>query len=385
LDVDEYAKQVLSLRKAASERRIVVRSRNGTVHNVDLAKYRATGSGIYNPYLCEGDNVYVPERKDKDNNIAVFGAVVRNASFEYVPGDSLRSLIAMAMGFVPNSDPAHALLTRLSMDGRRMDTVEVDARKVFDGQIPDMALRPGDRLIIPQREELRQNYRLRIDGAVVQPGIYPITLGGTHLLEAIRSAGGLLPGANLKAATLIRGGLRGDVDADADAIQNEQLLSRRSGVSVEDSSYYLAETALRIRGEQVSVDFYRLLVEGDSSQNVIVLSGDRITIPSHEGTVYVFGQVVVPGNVTYAKGEDYKYYIREAGGLTNDARGSDVKVIKAKTRAWLDPDETDIEDGDFIWIPKEIHYTFTHDVTVWAQIFGIIGVAATVALLVKSF
>jgi protein involved in polysaccharide export with SLBB domain len=222
-----------------------------------------------------------------------------------------------------------------------------------------------------------------IEGAVVKPGSYPITIGGTHVTEAVKAAGGLLPGANLKAATLVRYRL-GDEENPA-AIQDEQLLSRRTSISPEDSSYYLAETALRIKGELVSVDFHKLFVEGDSTQNVYVRSGDRITIPVHEGTVYVFGQVIAPGHVTFTKGKDYNYYIHEAGGLTNDARGAEVKVIKAKTRAWLDPDETVIEDGDFIWIPKEVHYPFTHDVSVWAQIFGIIGVVATVALLVKSF
>ena len=153
----------------------------------------------------------------------------------------------------------------------------------------------------------------------------------------------------------------------------------------EDSSYYLAETQLRIKGELVSVDFYKLFVEGDSSENAFVRSGDRITIPVHEGTVYVFGQVIQPGHVTFAKGEDYHYYIREAGGFTNDARNSDTKVIKAKTRAWLDPAETVIEDGDFIWVPKEVHYTFAQNASIWSQVFGIIGSVATIALLVKSF
>jgi protein involved in polysaccharide export with SLBB domain len=383
LTVEEYSAQVLRLRTDASERKIVVRSRSGVVHYVDLVKYRMTGLGRYNPYLCEGDNVYVPRREDKDNNIAVFGGLMKKANFEFVPGDSLRGLIAMAMGFVENSDPEHSLLTRLSVDGQRMDSIKVDARAIFEGRSPDIALRPGDRLLIPQREELRQNYRVVIEGAVIQPGSYPITIGGTRLSDAVKAAGGLLPGANLKAATLVR--YRLGEGLNPQAILNEELLSRRTSVGPEDSSYYLAETALRIKGELVSVDFYRLFVDGDSTENAYVRSGDKITIPLHEGTVYVFGQVIAPGHVTFVSGKDYLYYIREAGGVTKDARDGDTKVIKAKTRAWLDPAETIIEDGDFIWIPKETHYPFTHDVSVWAQIFGIIGVVATVALLVKSF
>jgi polysaccharide export outer membrane protein len=383
MTVDEYSRTILMFRKEASERKITLRSRTGATRQVDLVKYRATGDGRYNPYLSEGDNVYVPKREEKDYSIAVFGATMQNAEFEYVPGDSLRELINMAVGFNETSDPEHALLTRLSADGQSMDSVGVDARAIAEGRAPDIALRPGDRLVIPQREELRQNYRVVIDGAVLRPGSYPITIGGTRLSQAIRAAGGLLPGANLRAASLVR--LRLGEERDPQTIGEEQLLSRRTSISVEDSGYYLAETALRIKGEPVSVDFYKLFAEGDSSQDVVVRSGDKITIPLHEGTVYVFGQVIQPGHVGYVKGEDYKYYIRNAGGYTIDARESDVKVIKAKTRAWLDPGETLIEDGDYLWVPKEIHHPPSYYYTTWAQIFGIIGVAATVALLVRSF
>ena len=86
MNIDEYAYQLNRLRQESSERKIVVRSRNGAVHNVDLVKYQITGDGRYNPYLCEGDNVYVPGRSDKDFAIAVFGGLMEKASFEFVPG-----------------------------------------------------------------------------------------------------------------------------------------------------------------------------------------------------------------------------------------------------------------------------------------------------------
>ena len=110
-----------------------------------------------------------------------------------------------------------------------MDSISVDAKAVAEGRAPDIDLRPGDRLVIPQQEELRQNYRVVIEGAVLQPGNYPITVGGTRLSQAIKAAGGLLPGANLKAASLVR--FRFGEQADAQTIEGEQLLSRRTSIS----------------------------------------------------------------------------------------------------------------------------------------------------------
>ena len=81
LTVDEYAQQLLRLRRETSDRHIVVRGRDGSMRHVDLVKYRITGEGRYNPYLSEGDNVYIPERKDENNTIAVFGARMAGADF----------------------------------------------------------------------------------------------------------------------------------------------------------------------------------------------------------------------------------------------------------------------------------------------------------------
>lgn len=382
LTVTEYAQQLTRLRSATSDRHIMVRSRDGSMRNIDLVKYRITGNGKYNPYLCEGDNVYVPERTDEDNTIAVFGARVASANFEFVPGDSLSGLISMGLGFADAGDPEHAFLSRLSPDGRRMDTLHVDARAIAEGSGKDIALRPGDRLVIPRQPEMRQNYRVRVEGAVARPGTYPITLANTRLSEAIRNAGGILKGANLKGATLLR--FRLEAHPDQEAMSNEQLLSKRTSLSVEDSSYYLAETALRLKREEVSVDFYKLFVQGDSSQDVVLRSNDQIQIPGYGGTVYVFGQVVNPGHVEFVAGEDYRYYVEKAGGYTNDARSSDAKIIKAKGQVWLDPGETSLEDGDLLWVPKDLQYPASHYIATWAQVFGIIGVVATVALLVKT-
>ena len=383
LTVDEYAQQLLQLRRGTSDRHIVVRRRDGSMRHVDLVRYRITGEGKYNPYLSEGDNVYVPERKDVNNTIAVFGARMAGAEFEFVPGDSLSRLVSMALGFSETADPEHAYLSRLSVDGQRMDTLRIDARAIAEGKAKDIALQPGDRLVIPQRPEMRQNYRVHIDGAVRWPGTYPITLGSTRLSEAIRNAGGLTTLANLKGASLLRYPLP---DApSSDMLLTEQLLSRRTALSLEDSSYYYAETTLRLKREEVSVDFYRLFAEGDSTQDVVLRSNDQIEIPPHTRTIYVFGQVVNPGHVDFVQGEGYTYYVEKAGGFTNDARSADTKVIKSRTHVWLDPGETTMEDGDLLWVPKEVTYPTAHYITSWAQIFGIIGVVATVALLVQSF
>ena len=306
--------------------------------------------------------------------------IFRKANFEFVEGDSLSTLIGMAMGFPADADPRNALFTRLSAGGTVMDTMRVDAAAIAEHRIADIALRGGDRLIVPKLATALANYHVTVEGEAKFPGDYPITRESTKLSEVLRMAGGFTSNANLAGAVVYRR----STDQDGRALEREQMLSLRASLPVQDTSYYRIESALRLTEEVVSVNFRGLFLNRDSTLDVAVKSNDRIVIPPQQHSIYVFGQVVSPGHVMYENGQGYAYYIRRAGGFANEARESDVKVIKGGTRIWLDPEETAIEDGDMIWIPKETTYPFSHYVTIYAQIAGIIGTAATVALLVNS-
>jgi protein involved in polysaccharide export with SLBB domain len=347
---------------------------------VDLVRYRTSGLGKFNPYLQEGDVVYVPSRSEADNSIAVFGGTIRNANYEFVEGDSLSTLIGMAMGFPPDADPRNAIFTRLSAGGSVMDTMRIDAVAIAERRSADIALRGGDRLVIPKAATVFANYHVAVEGEVNFPGEFPITRENTKLSEVIRLAGGFTGNANLAGAVVYRR----TTEQNSGEFDREQMLSLRAALPVQDTSYYRIESALRLTEEVVSVDFRGLFMDRDTSLDVVLKSNDRIMIPSQQHSIYVFGQVVSPGHVMYEHGQAYGYYIRHAGGFANEARESDVKVIKAGTKIWLDPDETEIEDGDMIWIPKETTYPFSHYVTIYAQVAGILGTVATIALLVNS-
>ena len=382
MTIEEYETKILQMRQAMSERKILVRSRDGSRQQVDLVRYRITGQGKYNPYLREGDVVYVPNRTDLQNSIGVFGGVMSAASFEHVEGDSLSHLVQMAFGFPVGADPVHAVLTRLSRNGRRMDTLHVDARAVVEHRADDIALLPGDRLVIPALPDARLNYRVELKGEVVAPGMYPITRDSTRLTTIIRQAGGFTREANLKGARLIRSAV--SPDDPTQQLQNEWLLSRRAGISVEDTSYYGAETRLRLAGETVALDFEKLFLEGDSTNDVVLRTYDKIEVPRRQRSIYVFGQVVHPGHVALEEGRDYMYYIAQAGGFTQDARDGDTRVIKVGSRIWLDPEETVVEDGDYIWVPKEIEYPLAYYASTWVPFAAILSAIATVVLAVEA-
>lgn len=365
--------------KDMSTRNIVLKHKDGSTSRVDIDKFLATKEGAWDPYLREGDIVIVPVKNIKKNVIGIYGEVNVPGRYEYVRGDSVKDALRIGQGFTRLAVRDSIDFSRLSLDGTSLSRQIINGTRLLEGTDPDLALEPGDRIVVRSRVDLREDYRVTITGEVAYPGTYPITKESTRLSEVIRNAGGFTKFADLKSAEVYRRSVL------PEQLELERLLSARGGVPEEDSLYYFSETNLRIQKENVSVDFEKLLVHKDASEDIILQSEDYIDVPSLKKTIYVFGQVVSPGHVPYTPNEGVSYYVLKTGGFTDRARTGDVKIIKARTKQWLDPGETTIEDGDYVWVPKEIEHPFiyyttivSHFATILSAIVGIAVVAATV-------
>ena len=190
--------------------------------------------------------------------------------------------------------------------------------------------------------------------------------------------GGPTPLAALNGASLVRKGL------DRDRRDAERLVEMRGMVVLADTTYLRQENEYRYDGERVDVDFVRLVLQHDSTQDVPVLPGDRLVVPRKVGSVYVFGQVTNPSHVALAEGRSASYYVQRAGGYTDRARATDMVVIKRGSRQWLDPGSTTVEDGDAIWVPKERDRDFSYYLGVAGQFASILTTAITIVLLARK-
>jgi len=161
----------------------------------------------------------------------------------------------------------------------------------------------------------------------------------------------------------------------------ERALNYRGSAMIEDSINYRIENELRMFHETVSTNFVDLFLKKDTTKDIVLQNGDWIRIPSMRKTVYVFGQVSKPGNVRFLQGEGYKFYINQAGGYTDNARTGDVMIIKHATRQWISPSDTEIEDGDCIWIPKVPDRPASYYWTIIGQMTSVVSVAVSIVLL----
>jgi protein involved in polysaccharide export with SLBB domain len=359
-----------------STRNIVLKHKNGAEDKVDITKYLATKKDCWNPYLREGDVIIVPRKNPVKNVFGIYGEVNSPGRYEFVEGDSLLDAFKIGMGCTRLAMTDSVEFTRLSLDGTILTSHIIDIQAIMNGNQPNFSLESGDRIVVKAKKELREDYRVNIQGEVMYAGMYPITKDRTKLSEVIKQAGGFTEFSALRSATLNRRSIQ------PRDVEIERLLSARGGVSTEDSSDYFLETELRLKKEIVSVDFEKLFIDGDSSQDVILQDEDYIIVPSVKKTIYVFGQAVTPGHVPFVKGMNVEYYIAKAGGFTDRARKGDVQIIKSKTKQWLDPDETVIEEGDYIWIPKYPDRPFAYYMTIASQAASVLSVVIGIAVVI---
>lgn len=129
-------------------------------------------------------------------------------------------------------------------------------------------------------------------GQVRNPGVYPVRSRMT-LLEALTAAGGPMPSAYLGGAYVVR------------------------------------------NGKVLLVNFYELVVRGNTDEDIPLLAGDTVYIPDdRDQRVFVLGEVGKQSAVPImGKGLTLLEAIAMAGGFTRDAKKSAIMVMRGNLSA----------------------------------------------------
>ncbi|QXD15879.1 SLBB domain-containing protein [Rhodocaloribacter litoris] len=336
-----------------SLRNITLVRRDGTERHIDLLRYFVTGETAHNPYLSDGDVIYVPAYDPRFASVYVDGEVPFPGAYDHHPGETAGDLLALAAGKADPASLGPVRLTRRHADG----TVET---RLLAPEDLSIVLQPRDHLSIGTAR--LPGGTATIEGFVHHPGTYPIEQGRTTVQDLIALAGGLRPEASVRMAYLERIVLPEPtpkrftqnrfelrppppVVVPRDSVEILQRL-RMADLDFLSRAYFARELRLQNR---VSVSLVDLLEE--RTDPVYLRDGDRLVVPRDEQTVYVFGQVVRPGFVAYVPGKDARYYIEAAGGAGPLA--ARAYVVDGATGAYVPADQARIESGDLIFLDRK--------------------------------
>ncbi|TFH55299.1 MAG: hypothetical protein E4G91_10925, partial [Candidatus Zixiibacteriota bacterium] len=324
------------LQEKGSQRNIQLSNIDRDTLVADLAYFDATGVVNANPYLHEGQVIFVPVVSDSFNKIEIYGAVNAPGVFEFRPGDRISDLLALGFGPSADADLDSAELVRFTDNTIGKASMPVDLRAVLADKMSEanITLAPDDRLFVRALSNYRRKEQVTLIGEVKYPGVYPIMDGMLTLKQLIERAGGLLPQASLTEAEMIRKSMYGATEVKTSF---DQLLMMSTDKLTDFELQYLKETSSRKPGK-VAVDFELLFGRKLDEHDVPLMDGDIVTVPSKSFAVTVLGRVVNPGLVPYKDNATVDHYIKLAGGYGYKANKRDIRLIKANTGALIRAD-----------------------------------------------
>lgn len=360
--------------KEASKRNIRVTRRDGSVLRADILRYQVTGVKRYNPYLLDGDVIYVPIREEDVGVVGIYGAVKSPGLYEYVPGDKLSDIITLAHGLTMDADSTLIEVVRFDEDHKTTKSIKVNLRG--NPQDNDIPLKPDDRIFIRSIPDFHEKKQVRVIGEVLYPGEYTIQEGETWLSDIIRQAGGVTEDASLEDAEVIRTAYTDIKDPELERLEKMSV----ADMTEQEREYFKIRS--REKKGVIAVDFKKLFIDNDRSHDILLRDRDLIRVPTKGRTVNVTGQVVHPGLVTFKPGQGLDYYIKKAGGYSWNAHKNKVRIIRAKTGEWVKPKKnTRVDVRDTIFVPEKPERDW------WGLFKDVMRVAAeiaTVAIVVQQ-
>jgi protein involved in polysaccharide export with SLBB domain len=300
------------LRDGSSLRNIQLKRLNGQTLRADLASFFVSGDVSGNPFLSDGDVIYVPRA---ERHFSVSGGVMFPGTYELVEGEKLSQVLQLVGGVTPEADPENGEISRF-VDLERSEFVHFRLASVLNGET-DFDIKDGDGVFVRTPPHYLERHRVHVGGEVVFPGWYAINRREDTLSGLIARAGGLTQQADLSSARVIR----------PDSLPSGELA-------------------------RVKTDFVGLLAKGDKKDDILLESGDLIEIPRRVDYVLVSGEVRKPGYVRYVPDKGTGFYVREAGGFTGKASSRKTLVKRFSTGQSLGSREAgSVRPNDEVFVP----------------------------------
>lgn len=187
-------------------------------------------------------------------------------------------------------------------------------------------------------KELNVSARVRPDGKITIPGVGDVKAAGFTPPGLQKSLGDklkeLVKNPNVTVSVkeitnskvyIFGGGIK---SVTYDLNRNTTLLQLLCTIGDIKSADLEKSYVLR-NGQMIKTGFYKLFIDGDISQDIVIESNDTIFIPPLPvKNIYVLGAVNTPKNIEYREGMTVMQAVLEAGGFSKFAKQNDTIILR---------------------------------------------------------
>lgn len=368
-----------------------------------------TGNPMDNILLEPRDRVLVHRSSAKVDPPTVYvkGEVAKPGRYPLTTNMHIEDLVNVAGGLKRSADPVQADLTRYALGPQTATSYQslpVELASALSGdEGHNLQLRDGDVLTVRQSPgwtDIAASATVR--GEVQHPGAYGI-VPGERLSSVLERAGGFSPEAYPYGAVVMRREVR-EMEmkshiALVQRIKAEQLnLRSLPDTDVDQRNAKLtaiAQTETTLTQLEATAPVGRVVVHvlpdmnrwRNTAADLPLRDGDVVLIPKKANYVMVSGQVFNQTAIGYRPGRSARWYLTQAGGVTQLADKdavfvirADGSVIAAKNNAgwWSgNPLNAALKPGDSIVVPERTPRIGTRN---WTTALQAAQIATSVAL-----
>lgn len=353
------------------------------------------------PLLMDGDYIRIATLPTQVVNVvSLVGAVKSPGPYEFRAGMHVKDILTPEQLTV-DAYADRAEIVRTDPATYLTKVIPFSPKAVFEGRESDNhALSRLDQVVISS--QMRAPALVLVEGEVRRAGYFTIEIG-ERLSSVLKRSGGFTPNAFPNGIVLVRESVKVKQQAELDrfiAAERQRLTAQSAGIAagtaglsvMAGASGAMAEQqvlALRLQQLEATasrIELGRVIVSLDSIErlegtedDIILESRDRIAIPTPPQTVGIIGSVKSPTSVVYRTGLDLNDYLRQAGGVTEDANKREMYVMRANgttDSSYLSAKE--MRPGDTIVVPQKIEAR-PPQLALWQTVASIIGSLALTA------
>lgn len=347
----------------------------------------------------DGDRYTVQEIYDVfENRVQIYGAVARPGTYELSSGLTLSMLIQKAEGVGNDAHMQQGYINRYK-ENLEVERIPFNVADILAGLEKDILMQNEDQVYIYSIFDLRDQYKVRIEGEVRSPGVFSY-YEGMSVDELIMQAGGFTEGATAKRIEISRR-KRGDqedttetkstrapeifqidmtksleyIDRDTFELEPYDLVIIRSNPSYETQKY------VRIEGEVAYPGLYTISSSTERVSDLVDRAGGLTEAAYPKGaSLKRTGSMKAPGNFQREslsekyeeqqekeKERQIKSRITEVGSdlektsgkvrLANNYVGMNLQRVLKNTDG---ADNIYLEDGDVLYVPRELQTIKIH-------------------------
>ena len=302
------------------------------------------------------DILFIPTMAEHQNlrTLTIDGEVIFPGVYEYAEKMTIEDLILQAGGLTDKASTAKVDVARRMIDPTAT-TSTMDIAKTFSFSINPgfefdgdkrFTLEPFDVVSVRRSPVSAEPFTVRVEGEIAFEGSYTLQHKNQRLSDVVKEAGGIIPGAYVRGARLIR-----TMNEDERARMQDVIAMARQSASGAKDSISLDQLALQTT-YSVGIHLDEAIANPGCDEDIELQDGDRLVIPRYNRTIRISGDVQKPNTVAFKDKKNYKYYVEQAGGFGRRARKSHTYILY-QNGTIAKASKGDIEPGCEIVVPTK--------------------------------